>query len=74
MMSAREMARLEKSSGKAFDTAFMELMIEHHEGAVAMAEAERAGGADPATKQMADDIVTAQTGEISLMKKLLGRG
>ncbi|MCZ7457159.1 DUF305 domain-containing protein [Streptomyces sp. WMMC940] len=74
MMSPREMARLEQSSGKAFDTAFMELMIEHHEGAVAMAEAERAGGADAAAKQMAGDIITAQTGEISLMRKLLGRG
>ncbi|MFG2755556.1 DUF305 domain-containing protein [Streptomyces wuyuanensis] len=74
MMSPREMARLEKSSGKAFDTAFMELMIEHHEGAVAMAEAERAGGAHPAAKRMAGDIITAQTGEISLMRKLLGRG
>ncbi|MFE0038985.1 DUF305 domain-containing protein [Streptomyces sp. NPDC059015] len=74
MMSPREMARLEKSSGAAFDTAFMELMIVHHEGAVAMAEAERAGGADAATKRMAGDIVTAQTAEISLMRKLLGRG
>ncbi|MFD4720898.1 DUF305 domain-containing protein [Streptomyces sp. NPDC058423] len=73
MMSAGQMARLEKSSGKAFDTAFMELMIEHHEGAVAMAEAERAGGVHPPAKRMADDIISAQRGEIALMRKLLGR-
>ncbi|MEV4916725.1 DUF305 domain-containing protein [Streptomyces tirandamycinicus] len=73
MMGAGEMARLEKSSGTAFDTAFMELMIRHHEGAVAMAEAERAEGAHAPAKRMAGEIITAQTGEIALMEKLLGR-
>ena len=37
MMSAEDMTRLEKSSGSAFDRAFLEMMIEHHRGAVEMA-------------------------------------
>ncbi|MEV0962397.1 MULTISPECIES: DUF305 domain-containing protein [unclassified Streptomyces] len=73
MMGAGEMARLEKSSGKAFDTAFLELMIRHHAGAVSMAEAERAEGAHAPAKKMAGEIITAQTDEIALMEKLLGR-
>ncbi len=42
MMSAQEMDGLKAASGGAFDTAFMELMIKHHEGAVAMARTEQA--------------------------------
>ncbi|GAA0913362.1 DUF305 domain-containing protein [Streptomyces thermoalcalitolerans] len=73
MMSAEEMERLEKSSGKAFDTAFMKLMIKHHEGAVAMAEDEQKNGAYQPAKDMADAIITSQTAEIRQMNKLLGK-
>jgi uncharacterized protein (DUF305 family) len=73
MMSAEEMERLEKSSGKAFDTAFMELMIKHHEGAVAMAEEEQKNGAYQPAKDMADAIITSQTAEIRQMNELLGK-
>ncbi|MEU0672589.1 DUF305 domain-containing protein [Streptomyces sp. NPDC006172] len=73
MMSAEDMQRLEDSSGKAFDTAFMEMMIEHHEGAVAMAGAEQADGAYEPAEKMAGGIITSQTAEITRMKELLGR-
>ncbi|MEV6676528.1 DUF305 domain-containing protein [Streptomyces erythrochromogenes] len=73
MMTAEQMDRLKKSSGAAFDTAFMELMVEHHEGAVAMAKTEQAQGSYPAAKAMADAIVTSQSAEIAQMNKLLGK-
>ncbi|SFK85377.1 DUF305 domain-containing protein [Streptomyces pini] len=73
MMTPEEMAELEKSSGKAFDTAFLEMMIEHHEGAVAMAEDQRENGSYGPAKAMADDIITAQNAEIDTMDELLGR-
>lgn len=73
MMTAEEMDRLGKASGKAFDTAFMELMIKHHEGAVAMARTERAQGAFSEAKVMADAIISSQTAEIATMKGLLGK-
>ncbi|MEV7443037.1 DUF305 domain-containing protein [Streptomyces sp. NPDC091204] len=38
------MKQLESSSGKAFDTAFLTMMVKHHEGAVAMAETEQSDG------------------------------
>ncbi|OLZ73717.1 DUF305 domain-containing protein [Streptomyces amritsarensis] len=74
MMTAEQMDRLKSASGAAFDTAFMELMVEHHEGAVAMAKTEQAQGAFPAAKAMADAIVTSQSAEIAQMNKLLGKG
>ncbi|MFJ1563661.1 DUF305 domain-containing protein [Streptomyces erythrochromogenes] len=73
MMTAEQMDRLKNASGAAFDTAFMELMVEHHEGAVAMAKTEQAQGAFPGAKAMADAIVTSQSAEIAQMKKLLGK-
>ncbi|MFF0541057.1 DUF305 domain-containing protein [Streptomyces coelicoflavus] len=73
MMTAEEMDKLKSTSGKAFDTAFMEMMIKHHEGAVTMAKAEQADGAYEPAKRMAGTIVTSQTAEITQMNKLLGR-
>ncbi|MFD5425319.1 DUF305 domain-containing protein [Streptomyces sp. NPDC127084] len=74
MMSLDEMKQLEQASGKAFDTAFMEMMIKHHEGAVAMAKTEQAEGTYEPAKKMAGAIITSQTAEITQMKKLLGQG
>ncbi|MEV1091215.1 DUF305 domain-containing protein [Streptomyces microflavus] len=73
MMTADEMDQLEKASGKAFDTAFLEMMIKHHEGAVEMAKTENAEGAFPEAKTMADAIITSQTAEITTMNGLLGK-
>ncbi|WP_411104347.1 DUF305 domain-containing protein [Streptomyces sp. cmx-4-9] len=73
MMSAEEMDRLGKASGQAFDTAFMELMIKHHEGAVEMARTEQEQGAAAEAKALAVAVVTAQSAEIDVMKGLLGR-
>ncbi|GAA2311272.1 DUF305 domain-containing protein [Streptomyces kunmingensis] len=72
MMTAEDMNRLKKTSGDAFDTAFMHLMIKHHEGAVDMARTEKAAGSFPAAKKMANAIIASQTAEISWMNKLLG--
>ncbi|MFD3870585.1 DUF305 domain-containing protein [Streptomyces sp. NPDC058623] len=74
MMTAEEMAGLTKSSGAAFDKAFLELMVKHHEGAVAMARTEQAGGAYGPAKEMAGAIVASQSAEIARMKALLGTG
>ncbi|WP_327265880.1 DUF305 domain-containing protein [Streptomyces sp. NBC_01232] len=73
MMTAEEMENLKNASGKAFDTAFMELMIKHHEGAVAMAKTEQKDGSYQPAKDMADAIVTSQTAEITRMNGLLGK-
>ncbi|MEU8751757.1 DUF305 domain-containing protein [Streptomyces chartreusis] len=73
MMDAKDMDELMKASGKAFDTLFLTLMVEHHEGAVEMAESEKAEGRYGPATELADAVVTAQTAEIKEMNKLLGK-
>lgn len=59
-------------TAKAFDRAFLRMMIPHHEGAVAMAKAEMAKGKDAQLMKLAASIVTAQQREITAMRKRLG--
>lgn len=53
------------------DRDFVEHMMPHHEGAVAMAKIELQYGKDPALKRMARDIIKSQDEEIVFMKKWL---
>ncbi|MFJ9030644.1 DUF305 domain-containing protein [Streptomyces sp. NPDC102274] len=71
MMAEGDMSTLEKASGPAFDTAFLKLMVKHHEGAVEMARTEKSDGADRSAKDMAGAIITSQSAEITRMNKLL---
>ena len=52
-------------NGEAFDTRFLELMREHHAGAVSMADKEMASGEYPPAKEMAKNISTTQSSEIA---------
>ncbi|MEV5315327.1 DUF305 domain-containing protein [Streptomyces sp. NPDC052610] len=73
MMSDADMAELKGLKGAAFDRAFAEMMIEHHNGAVAMAEDERRDGRNGEAKGMADDIVESQSAEIERLQGVLDR-
>jgi uncharacterized protein (DUF305 family) len=55
-------------NAKPFDKAFIDAMVPHHEGAIAMAKAELAKGRQPALREMAQDIIDAQTKEIEQMR------
>ncbi|MFI0449682.1 DUF305 domain-containing protein [Actinomadura sp. 6N118] len=71
MMSAQDMTKLNKLSGMAYDKAFLDMMIKHHQGAVTMAKKEQTSGQFPAAKTMAGAIITSQTAEITTMRNLL---
>ncbi|MFH7600568.1 DUF305 domain-containing protein [Streptomyces racemochromogenes] len=73
MMSGEEMDRLTRASGKEFDTAFLQLMVRHHEGAVAMARTEQKDGGYQPAKEMAAAIIGSQSAEITRMNGLLGK-
>jgi uncharacterized protein (DUF305 family) len=73
MMSSDDMDKLKKASGTEFDKMFLDMMVQHHQGAIKMATTEKADGKyGPATK-LADDVITAQTAEIKEMNKMLGK-
>jgi uncharacterized protein (DUF305 family) len=71
MMSAEEMDALEKASGEEFRTMWLELMIEHHQGAVEMAETVVEEGQNAEVRARAEDIIRTQSDEISTMQALL---
>ncbi|MEI5009479.1 DUF305 domain-containing protein [Streptomyces sp. PmtA] len=73
MMDNQRMDQLRGASGTGFDTMFLTMMIEHHEGAVEMSQTEKVEGAYGPAKTLADDIITAQTAEIAQMKTMLGK-
>ena len=71
MMSADEMDALENASDAEFQDLWLEMMVEHHEGAVEMAEAEEADGRFKPAVELATDIQESQTAEIEKMQGLL---
>jgi uncharacterized protein (DUF305 family) len=71
MMSAEEMDALENASGEEFRTMWLEMMIEHHQGAVEMAETVVEEGQNGEVRALAEDIVRTQSDEISTMQDLL---
>ncbi|MEU8433245.1 DUF305 domain-containing protein [Streptomyces sp. NPDC029216] len=73
MMGDQRLDELDRKSGKAFDTMFLTMMIEHHKGAITMAETEKKDGAYDPAKQLADQIITTQTAEITKMEQMLGK-
>jgi uncharacterized protein (DUF305 family) len=52
------------ASAKPFDKEFLQLMLEHHSGAILMAQAEVASGQDARLKSIASSIVTDQSAEL----------
>ena len=75
-MSMRSMmdqmsAGLKGKTGDAFDKAFLEEMIPHHEGAVVMAKQVLATSKRPELIKLANDIITAQNKEILMMNTWL---
>ena len=71
MMNQTDMDALEKATGDKATRLFLAGMIEHHTGAIAMAQQEIHNGQNPEAKQLAQDIVDAQQAEIITMNRLL---
>jgi uncharacterized protein (DUF305 family) len=74
MLTADQLKRLDAARGVEFDRAFLELMIQHHEGALKMVDdlfAAPGGGQEVDVSVFANDVVTVQTAEIGLMRKML---
>lgn len=66
-----DMSDLEAASGAEFDRMWLEMMTEHHRGAVDMAETEIADGQNADAIALAEQIVESQSAEIDEMKTLL---
>lgn len=71
MLGPDEIAALENASGPEFDRLFLEGMIRHHRGAIAMAQDELGAGSNVSVREWATDVVAGQGAEISRMEDLL---
>ena len=71
MSQEEAMAELRSLSGAEFDGRFLELMTEHHLGAVEMAQSELENGENPQALQLAEQIIQDQQSEISVMEQML---
>lgn len=61
-------SNLKDKKGEDLDLAFLEGMIVHHEGAIEMAKIVVEKTKRPEIKKMAEDIISAQSDEITTMK------
>jgi uncharacterized protein (DUF305 family) len=71
MMSDGDLDELRDLDGVEAEVLFLTAMIDHHEGAIVMAEDAIDNGIDPETIALCESIVTSQTAEILEMQALL---
>ena len=74
MLSAEQLRALDAARGAAFDTLFLAMMIQHHEGAITMVNelfASPGAGQDETVFRFASDVYADQTTEIARMETML---
>jgi len=71
MMSEQDMAALRNANGVEASRLFLSQMIQHHQGAIAMAKTEIGSGQFPQAITLARSIVSSQQQEITTMQGML---
>jgi uncharacterized protein (DUF305 family) len=71
MATPEELAQLSAASGPAFDVLFLQLMIEHHEGALDMIVDVLTNGSDFIVQWMATEMGATQDAQIEQMEGML---
>ena len=76
MLTDDQIKALDAAKGAEFDRAFLEYMIQHHEGALQMVKdlfATPRAGQEVDVNVFANDVVTVQTAEIGAMRQMLSQ-
>jgi uncharacterized protein (DUF305 family) len=73
MLSREDLEALESATGPEFEEMWLEMMVEHHRGAIEMAADEQEAGAFSPAIALAEDIEIGQTAEVEQMTELLDR-
>jgi uncharacterized protein (DUF305 family) len=74
MLTAEQLGQLDAARGKEFDRLFLQFMIQHHQGAVAMVQelvSSQGAALDEAVFKLASDINADQLTEIDRMQQML---
>ena len=72
MMSGAELDDLAALEGREFEQRWLEMMVEHHNGAIEMAQAEQADGRFAPAVELAGSIADGQDAQVTEMEALLG--
>lgn len=70
MATPEQMEALKAATGKDFDQMFLQLMINHHLGAIKMSEQVLGGGKHIRIEELASDVSVTQAAEIRRMQEL----
>lgn len=76
MLTDAQLAQLDAARGVEFDRLFLTFMIQHHEGAIKMVDdlfKVKGAGQEVDANIFANDVVSAQTAEIGIMRGLLAK-
>jgi uncharacterized protein (DUF305 family) len=76
MLTDDQIKALDDAKGVEFDRAFLEYMIQHHEGALQMVKdlfATPRAGQEVDVNVFANDVVSVQTAEIGVMRQMLSQ-
>lgn len=76
MLTADQMKALSEAKGVDFDRYYLDMMIMHHAGALKMVNdlfASPLSGQEVDVSVFANDVMTSQTGEIGIMRRLLSQ-
>jgi len=71
MLTLEELENLSQLRGSEFDSAWLEVMIAHHEGAIQMAQDALEGGSNSDIQALCEAIISGQQAEIDEMRNLL---
>ena len=71
MATKAQLDELRRTTGVEAERIFLRLMIAHHQGGVAMADAAVADARTPEVRTLAGAIAAAQTSEIALLQRML---
>jgi uncharacterized protein (DUF305 family) len=68
-----QMAQLKAATGKQADVLYAQMMIDHHEGGIHMAQYAAQHASEARVRQLAESMVTGQQGEITELQGILHR-
>ena len=71
MLTHEQLDRLKAARGREFDRVFLRGMIQHHRGAIAMADDAAPESSDVRASEMMGEVAAVQSGEIARMRDLL---
>jgi uncharacterized protein (DUF305 family) len=72
MMAAEEMQALADAPAGKFDAMWLQMMVEHHRGAIRMAQTVQDDGKAEDVADLAAHIETVQRGEVKDLRRWLG--